>query len=1023
MPRKQVQPDRPHGHRRIGHSFRRLSLEALEPRLALAANVLSYHYDSSSTGQDLTETALTPGNVNVTTFGKLFASNTDGQIFSQPLYMNGLTIGGQVHNVVFVTTEHDDVYAFDADTGAQLWYTTFLTSSNVTSVPSTDVDSQDITPEIGITGTPVIDGTTGTLYVVAATKEIVAGVTHYVQRLHALDVTTGNEKLGGPVVIGDTTYDGTNYGYVSGPSVQGTGDGSVNGVVTFNALREFQRPALTLSNGVVYMEFASHSDNGPYHGWILGYNATTLALTAAFNLTPNGGLGGVWEAGGQMVIDSSGYMYVSTGNGTFDTTLNAQGFPINGDYGDSFVKLAVDPTTSATNQNINGWGLKVVDYFTPFNEASLNSVDKDLGSGGLLLLPPSAGSAAHPNLLVGAGKEGRIYLVDTSNMGHYNATADNIVQELPGALVGSFDTPAYYNGSIYYVGPFGDYAKAFSISNGVITATPSSESADTFGYPGSTPVVSANGTTNAVVWTVDKVTSELRAYSASTLATELYNSATAPNLRDSLGSSPSKFVPLLVANGKVYVSTAAGIVAYGLLPPSIAGTPIAPSNLVATPLTGSTISLGWSDNSTNEVGFYVEESTDGVNFNQIGIAPAGSTSYWVGNLQASTNYSFRVRAFNVAGTSGYTNVASGPTTSSAAGTLDYSAGFAGASSLKLNGSASIQGTALQLTDGGTNEAASVFSTTALDITHFATQFSFQLTNATADGFTFTLQNVAPTALGPTGGALGYSNGTISTGINNSAAIKFDIFSNQTETNDSTGLYTNAAAPFATGSIDLTNTGINFHNGDVFRVNLTYDGSTLLEKITDLTISTSVTETYSGVNLPSIIGANTAYVGFTAGTGGLTAVQDIQNWIYTPTAAGAPAAPSGLSAAAVSGTQVTLSWTNNATNATGIFIERQVGASGSFVPLTNTLASNAISYTDSGLNGGTQYSYRIRAVNSTGTSTYSNVTSLTVPLPPLCRPASPPPTARRKPPSRSTKARPTPQGSMSGERPVPAAPWP
>ena len=384
-----------------------LRMEELEPRLSPSTNVLTYHNDNASTGQNLTETILTPANVNSTTFGKLFSASVDGQVYAEPLVMTGvnITVGTHqgIHDVVFVATEHDSLYAFDANNGTLLWKDVVLTvvhGGTVTSVPSGDTSSGDISPEIGITSTPVIDSSTGTIYVEAKTKEVVSGNNHYIHQLHAIDISSGSEKLGGPAVIADSIGDT----YVSGPTVKGSGDGSSNGTVFFDSLRQMNRPGLTLVNGTIYIAYASHGDNGPYHGWVLGYNATTLAVTAVFNTTPNGGLGGIWQAGGRVAVDASGFLYFETGNGTFDTTLNANGFPNKGDYGDSFVKLAVDPTTNQNNQNINGWGLKVVDYFTPFDEVNLNNGDLDLGSGAPLVLPDSVGSTAHPHLLVGSGK-------------------------------------------------------------------------------------------------------------------------------------------------------------------------------------------------------------------------------------------------------------------------------------------------------------------------------------------------------------------------------------------------------------------------------------------------------------------------------------------------------------------------------------------------------------------------------------------------------------------------------------------
>jgi len=434
-----------------------------------------------------------------------------------------------VHNVAYVVTEHDSLYAIDADVGTVLWQDSFLIpegaltvgghSVTVSTVTNTDVNSNDINPEIGITSTPAIDPNNGFLYLTAKTKQIVDGVTtapHYVQNIYKVDIASGAFT---GTVIGDTTFSGGNYTYNSGPSVldsvtganaMGAGKVAVPNtnpqqwLINFNSLRQMNRSAVTLYNGNVYLGFASHGDNNPYHGWILGYNETTLAPSAVFNDAPDGDAttnssrDGIWMAGGRIAIDSNGFMYVMTGNGTFDTTLDANGFPINGDYGDSFLKLQVDSSTAA-NPNINGWGLKVVDYFTPHNQSSLSSADQDLGSGGPMILPDSVGSATHPHLLVGAGKQGLVYLIDRDNMGKFNSTTDNVVQTFS-ALGGggSYDTPAFFNDGttsrIYYV-PVSTNAKSYTISNATIAL--STVSPDVYGSRCATTSISANGTANS----------------------------------------------------------------------------------------------------------------------------------------------------------------------------------------------------------------------------------------------------------------------------------------------------------------------------------------------------------------------------------------------------------------------------------------------------------------------------------------------------------------------------------------------
>ena len=425
----------------------------------------------------------------------------------------GVTIPGKgVHNVVYVVTEHDSVYAFDADsnTGSNatpLWHVSLINSAaGITSVPSDDISCNSIVPEVGITSTPVIDPASGTIYLEAQTKEVVSGVTSYVQRLHALDVTTGAEKFGGPVVIQATA---------TGSGTGNDGDGHV----AFNALTQINRAALLLDNGTVYIAFASLCDNGPFHGWLFGFDAQTLTNKSVLLITPNGEDGGIWLSGGGPACDSDGNIFVATGNGTFD--------PTSGDYGDSLLKL---PNTSP---------LAVADYFTPFNQSTLDTNDLDLNSGGTVVLPDEVGSGAHPHLTVGAGKQGTIYLVDRDNMGQFNAGGDTqIPQSIQGAIGGCFETPAYFNHALYFVGA-NDVIKGFAINNGSIDTTPISQGFDALGWPGATPSISANGTNNGIAWALEtKAFSTsgptiLHAYDAADLSDELYNSAQARRARRS----------------------------------------------------------------------------------------------------------------------------------------------------------------------------------------------------------------------------------------------------------------------------------------------------------------------------------------------------------------------------------------------------------------------------------------------------------------------------------------------------------
>src|SRR5579883_1170770 len=512
-----------------------LRLEELEARVVPSTDVTAYHQASpvpspSSTigaGVNSNETILTPANVNSTDFGKLFSTTVDGQVYAEPLYMENVnvTTGANqgTHNVVYVATQHDSLYAIDASTGTILWQDALLTPEHggtVTSVPNNAVGSSDISPEIGVTATPVIDPATNTIFVEAKEQEVASDGTHFEHHLYAINIGSG--AITNKVLIADSIGDTV----VSGPSVEGNGDGSSGGVLKFDALRQMDRPALALVNGNIYLAFASHGDNTPYHGWILGYSESSLALNAVFNDNPNGNDDGIWQGGGTLAyetVDGNTYLYFETGNGTFDTTLTASPFtsglmiPNQGDYGDSFVKVEIDGSTPAAGSlnaanNMNGWGMHVADYFTPMNEGNLSNGDTDLGSAAPLLLPASAGSATHPHLMVGSGKEGRIYLIDRDNMGGYNGDAagdgnsgfDNIVQETaPGTINGSLDTPTFFNGVLYYVGGYGDQARTFTLSNAAISSSSVTQSTDSYQFPGSTATISTDTSGgNAVVWDI-----------------------------------------------------------------------------------------------------------------------------------------------------------------------------------------------------------------------------------------------------------------------------------------------------------------------------------------------------------------------------------------------------------------------------------------------------------------------------------------------------------------------------------------
>ncbi|HXM59997.1 MAG TPA: hypothetical protein VN950_04010 [Terriglobales bacterium] len=502
-------------------------------------NVTTYHNDVARTGQNLTETILTPSNVNSSSFGKLFVISVDGRVDAQPLYLAQLTIPNQgTHNVLYVATEHGSVYGFDADSGKLLWQVSMLGAGEAT---SDDHGCGQITPEIGVTSTPVIDpnaGPHGTIYVVAMSKD---GSGNYHQRLHALDVTTGAEEFGGPLNIQ--------------ASFPGTGDNSSGGKVVFAPGQYAERAGLLLVNGVVYTGWTSHCDSRPYTGWVMGFNESTLAQASVLNVTPNGNEGSVWMSGAGLAADSSGNIFLLDANGTFDSTLDANSFPSQGDFGNAFLKI------STANQT-----LVVADYFEMFNQGAENDSDEDLGSGGALLLPDfTDGSGQTRHLAVGAGKDSNIYVVDRDAMGKFSPSKNNIYQEIQGGLSGSvFSMPAYFNNTVYY-GAVGDNIKAFAISDVLLAVTPTSQTGNAFGYPGATPSVSANGTTNAILWAAENAgTAVLHAYDATNLSHELYNSNQASGGRDQFGAG-NKFITPMITNGKVYVGTTNGVGVFGLL--------------------------------------------------------------------------------------------------------------------------------------------------------------------------------------------------------------------------------------------------------------------------------------------------------------------------------------------------------------------------------------------------------------------------------------------------------------------------
>ena len=502
-------------------------------------DVLTYHNNNARTGLNFMETTLTPSNVNSASFGKLFTLSVDGLVDAEPLYLSAVSIGSSTRNLLIVATEHDSVYAFNADTGSLIWHVSTLKSGETT---SDDRGCSQVTPEIGITSTPAISrpqGSNGVIYTVAMSKDSSG---NYHQRLHALDAVTGHELYNGPKDIA--------------ARYPGTGDNSSGGFVIFDPSQYKERSGLLLIGTEVYLAWASHCDIRPYTGWIMAYDATTLAQKSILNVTPNGYEGAIWGSGAGLTADNSGNIFFLDANGVFDTTLNSNGFPSSGDYGNAFVGL--------TTQS----GLAVRDYFEMDNGVHENDHDIDLGSGGAILLPGIKDSTGTTwNLAAGAGKDSNLYLVNRSSLGKFYPNSNHIYQELPGALPGGiWSMPAYFSGRLYY-GPVGQPILAFQFQNARLQTTPVAQTSNAFAYPGATPSISSNKNRNGIVWAAENTDpAVLHAYKAMNLQ-ELYNTNQAANGRDHFGAG-NKYITPLVINGKVYVGTTTGVGVFGLLSPS-----------------------------------------------------------------------------------------------------------------------------------------------------------------------------------------------------------------------------------------------------------------------------------------------------------------------------------------------------------------------------------------------------------------------------------------------------------------------
>ena len=504
---------------------------------AATAQVTTSQYDNFRTGATLHEKILTPQNINVKQFGKIGAFRVDGPVYAQPLFLPSVEIPGKgTHDVLFVATEHDSVYAFDANRPGDppLWKVSFLDKTRDITVPSEDVvQCPFIRPDVGITSTPVIDLKTGTLYVLARTMiRHKVGNDEFFQHLHALAITTGVEKFGGPKLIK--------------ASVPGKGAGTVKGQVTFDPLHENPRAALTLANNGLYLTWASSCDVDPYHGWVIAYDAQTLAQKAVLNVNPDGSEAGIWLSDTGPAVDADGNLFVPTGNGTFDAASGGR------DYGDSVLKL-------------DGASLAIRDYFTPYDQERISGADADVGSSGPTLLPDQTG--AHRHLLLQPTKDSTIYVIDRDNMGKYHRDSNALVETVK-LTGGGYGAMAYWNGHVYFAAS-DDKLRSYAIKNAQLTTT--AASSITFANPGATPSISADGKQNAIVWAIatktwngpDTKPAVLYAFDAAKLGQPIYTSE--QNSQRDRAAMATRFVIPVVAKGRVYFGTRSEVEVYGLL--------------------------------------------------------------------------------------------------------------------------------------------------------------------------------------------------------------------------------------------------------------------------------------------------------------------------------------------------------------------------------------------------------------------------------------------------------------------------
>ena len=908
-------------------------------------DVVVHRYDNFRTNQNLSETILTTGNVNSTSFGKVYSFAVDGFVYAQPLYKSNVSIPSQgIHNVVYIATQHDSVFAFDADTAAPLWQVNFTNpAAGVTTIPIGDMLTSDLIPdtEVGIMSTPVIDPVAGTLYVVAGTKEN----GNHVYRIHALDMTTGTDKVPPTAIQG---------------SVPGTGFGSTAGTMPFHPEWQLQRPGLSLANGNVYVGFGSSSDNWNWHGWLFGFNATTLANVAIFCTTPDGLGGGVWAAGEAPPVDASGNLFFSTGNGDFDGSTN---------YGDTYVKLG---TAS---------GLTVLDFFSPFNQQTINAADLDIASAGIMLLPDSAGTSAHPHIAVGGGKDGTVYLVDRDRMGGFNGSYTNpdsqIIQEIWNAIgaisinvkasalpyvENNYSTPAFWQNHLYWVG-INDKVKMFTLTNGLLSTSPVSTSATTYPFGGAQPVVTANSSTatTGVLWAIERGASNniLHAYNATNLTSELYNSSQAAGNRDQMGASV-KFIVPTVANGKVFVGSQDRIDVFGLLASTPAQTPVPAFTPVAGGYTTSQ-NVTITDTNTSAAIYYTLD----------GSIPTASSTRYTGPIAVSAT-STTIRAIALA--SGLLASPVATATYRIGGTLVTTGGF-------------VQG----------NYADPQSSQSSVSVPFLATQSAGNMnlvvvgwndTTAVVSNVTDTVGNVYKLAVGPTvvsssaTQSIYYAPNISSAGPGaNSVTVRFNSAASFPDIRiaEYTGLDPN-------NPLDVTASATG-NNGSNDSGPATTTAPIELLVGANLTHSTTTGPGAGFVNRMTTVPDGDILedmVATSAGTYHATASTNLAGWIMqmatfrAAPSAPVPTAPTNLTPTAASSAEIDLLWTISTETGGTIsqyLIERCQGTGCS--TFTQVGTSSLPSFADTGLSALTSYTYRVRAMDSTNNlGPYSSVATAT-----------------------------------------------